>query len=153
MMQHNIIYRCIWFIGDSKSYNVISSTMVRSHIVRAIQISQGRDIHSFGSKFNLQQNGHHLNAPFMLITMIQIPAPYLIPSPRYLAQYIAQTFAYSMYPVSNDGHIVSWYVNESYKAGNRTIVISMKSFQMMPQNVFSLLVPFLPKIVLNQRLP
>jgi len=31
-----------------------------------------------------------------------------------------------MYKVSNDGHIVSWYVNESYKAGNCAIVISMK---------------------------
>jgi len=41
--------------------------------------------HDFGSKFNPQLNGHHLNAPFMLITMVQIPAPYLIPSPRYLA--------------------------------------------------------------------
>ena len=42
-------------------------------------------LHDLGSKFNLQQNGHHMNAPFMLITMVQIPASYLIPSPRYLA--------------------------------------------------------------------
>jgi len=41
--------------------------------------------HNFGTKFNLKQNGHHLNAPFMLITMVQISAPYLIPSPGYLA--------------------------------------------------------------------
>ena len=39
-------------------------------------------IHDFGSKFNLQQNGHHWNAPFMPITMVQIPASYLIPSLR-----------------------------------------------------------------------
>ena len=38
---------------------------------------------NFGSKFNLQQNGHHWNAPVVLITMVQIPASYLIPSPRY----------------------------------------------------------------------
>ena len=38
--------------------------------------------HDFGSKVNLQQNGHHLKALFMMITMVQIPAPYLIPSPR-----------------------------------------------------------------------
>ena len=37
----------------------------------------------FVSKFNLQQNGHHWNAPFVLITTVQIPASYLIPSPRY----------------------------------------------------------------------
>ena len=37
----------------------------------------------FGSKFNLQQNGHHWNAPFVLITTVQIPASYLIPRPRY----------------------------------------------------------------------
>ena len=47
--------------------------------------------HDFGSKFNLQQNGHRLNTPFMLITMVQVPPPYLIPSPRYLAKYIVQT--------------------------------------------------------------
>jgi len=45
---------------------------------------------------------------------------------------------------------IARYVNESYKAGNHTIVISMNSFQMMSQNVFLLLVPFVPKIVLNQ---
>ena len=38
----------------------------------------------FGSKFKLMQNGHHWNAPFMLITMVQIPLSYLVPSPRYL---------------------------------------------------------------------
>jgi len=48
----------------------------------------------------------------MLITMVQVPPPYLIPSPRYLAKYIALTFEYSMHPVSNDGHIISWHVNE-----------------------------------------
>ena len=47
--------------------------------------------HDLGSKFNLQQNGHHLNAPFMLITMVQIPPQYHILSPRYLAKYIVQT--------------------------------------------------------------
>jgi len=47
--------------------------------------------HEFGSKFNLQQNGHRLNTPFMLITMVQVPPPYLIPSPRYLAKHIVQT--------------------------------------------------------------
>ena len=47
--------------------------------------------HDFGSKFDLQQNGHRLNTPFMLITMVQVPPPYLIPSPRYLAKYIVQT--------------------------------------------------------------
>ena len=41
-------------------------------------------IHDFGSKFSLQQNGNHLNAPFMSITMVQIPDPYLIPCPSYL---------------------------------------------------------------------
>jgi len=41
--------------------------------------------HDLGSKFNLQQNGYHLNALFMLITMVQILPSYLIPSPRYLA--------------------------------------------------------------------
>ena len=40
---------------------------------------------------NLQQNGYHLNALFMLITMVQIPPSYLIPSPRYLAKYIQTT--------------------------------------------------------------
>jgi len=57
--------------------------------------------HDFGSKFNLQQNRHHLNALFMLITMVQIPASYLIPSPRYLAQYIAQTFVKFLLHVSS----------------------------------------------------
>jgi len=47
--------------------------------------------HDFGSNFNLQQNGNHLNAPLMLITMVQIPALYLIPSPRHLAKYIQST--------------------------------------------------------------
>jgi len=47
--------------------------------------TQAMVFHDFGSKFNLQQNGHHLNIPFMLITMVQIPPPYLIPSPRFLA--------------------------------------------------------------------
>ena len=41
--------------------------------------------HNFGSKSNLQQNGHHLKALFMLITMVQISASYLIPSPRYIS--------------------------------------------------------------------
>ena len=44
--------------------------------------------HDLVSKFNLQQNRYHLNALFMLITMVQIPPSYLIPSPRYLAKYI-----------------------------------------------------------------
>ena len=43
------------------------------------------DFHDFGSKFNLQQNGRQLNASFMLMAMVQIPASYLIPSTRYLA--------------------------------------------------------------------
>ena len=47
--------------------------------------------HDFELKSNLQQNGHHLNTPFMLITMVQVPPPYLIPSPRYLTKYIVQT--------------------------------------------------------------
>ena len=47
--------------------------------------------HDFGSKVNLQQNGRRLNTPFMLITIVQVPPPYLIPSPRYLAKYIVQT--------------------------------------------------------------
>ena len=46
---------------------------------------QSMVFHDSGSKFNLQQNGHHMKAPFMLITMVQVPASYLIPSPRYLA--------------------------------------------------------------------
>ena len=46
---------------------------------------QSMVFHDSGSKFNLQQNGHHLNAPFMLITMVQVPALYVIPSQRYLA--------------------------------------------------------------------
>jgi len=41
--------------------------------------------HDLGLKFNLLENGHRLKALFVLITMVQIPAPYLIPSPRYLA--------------------------------------------------------------------
>ena len=45
-------------------------------------------IHDFGSKFNLHQNRHHLKAPFMLITMVQIPASYLIPSPRYMYMHL-----------------------------------------------------------------
>ena len=45
--------------------------------------------HDFGSKVNLQQNGRRLNTPFMLITIVQVPPPYLIPSPRCLAKYIA----------------------------------------------------------------
>ena len=36
-----------------------------------------------GSKFNLQQNTHQLNAAFMLITVVQIPPSYLLPSPRH----------------------------------------------------------------------
>jgi len=47
--------------------------------------------HDLGSKFNLQQNGNHLNALFMLTTMVQIPPSYLIPSLRYLAKYIPTT--------------------------------------------------------------
>ena len=47
--------------------------------------------HDLGSKFNLQQNLNHLNAPFMLITVVQIPPSYPIPSPRYLAKYIQST--------------------------------------------------------------
>ena len=42
--------------------------------------------HDFGSKFNRHQNGHHWNSLFMLITMVQIPASYLLPSLRYLAK-------------------------------------------------------------------
>jgi len=41
--------------------------------------------HDFGSKFKLLENGHRFKTVFMLITMVQIPASYLIPSPRYLA--------------------------------------------------------------------
>ena len=71
----------------------------------------------FGSKFNLQQNGHHLKAPFTLIAMVQIPASYLIPSPRYLAQCIAQTLGqipnlYNVYPIPNERLMVSKYPNE-----------------------------------------
>ena len=47
--------------------------------------------HDFELKSNLQQNGHRLNTQFMLITMVQVPPPYLIPSPRYLTKYIVQT--------------------------------------------------------------
>ena len=50
----------------------------------------------FGSKFNLQQNWHHWNAPFKLITMVQIPASYLIPSPRYLASIVYLAFLAEM---------------------------------------------------------
>jgi len=48
---------------------------------------QSMVFNDLGSNFNLQQNGHHFNAPFMLITMVQVPALYLIefPSQRYLA--------------------------------------------------------------------
>ena len=57
--------------------------------------------HNFGSKFNRQQNGHHWNAPFMLITMVQIPASYLIPSPRYLA-YCSAITAVSSSPLCRE---------------------------------------------------
>ena len=36
-----------------------------------------------------RSHGRHRNAPFMLITMVQIPASYHIPSPRYLASNLA----------------------------------------------------------------
>ena len=42
---------------------------------------------------------------FMLITMMQIPASYLIPSPRYLA-------GYSVILLSKERHVVSMYWNE-----------------------------------------
>ena len=46
--------------------------------------SHPKVFHELGLNFNLQQNGHHWNAPFMLITMVRIPASYLIPTPRYI---------------------------------------------------------------------
>ena len=46
----------------------------------------------------------------MLITMVQIPDSYLIPSPRYLAQYLAGYSIY--YPLSDGRHVVSMHLNE-----------------------------------------
>jgi len=44
-----------------------------------------------------------------------------------------------MYPASNDGHIISWYVNEIRSWESCHYDQHEKSFQRMPQNV--LLVP------------
>jgi len=44
-----------------------------------------------GQNSTYSKNGHRLNTLFMLITMVQVPPPYLIPSPRYLAKCIVQT--------------------------------------------------------------
>ena len=55
-------------IGDIKNTDdtEVSSSIdigTREHIIP--------EVYDFGSKFNLQQNGHHQNAPFMLITMVK----------------------------------------------------------------------------------
>ena len=52
--------------------------------------------HNFGSKFNLQQNGHHYKALFMLIKMVQISASYLIPSLRYISEFLPCVTQYIM---------------------------------------------------------
>ena len=71
---------------------IISATFLPKNYSRPKAI-----IHDFGSKFNRLQNGHHWNAPFMLITTVQIPASYLLPSPRYLAQYLADIIPYLLF--------------------------------------------------------
>ena len=48
-------------------------------ILLKLAVSQS---HDFGSTD--RKNGHHWKAPFMLITMVQIPASNLIPCLRYL---------------------------------------------------------------------
>ena len=60
---------------------------MNSHFCQKLHLTKGYNnpwfFHDFESKFNLQQNRHQWNAPFMLITMVQIPASYLIRSPTF----------------------------------------------------------------------
>ena len=62
-------------------FNVRHIFCQKSHSIKG-WVSVFMFFHDFGSKFNLQQNGHQLKALFMLITMVQIPASYVNPSPR-----------------------------------------------------------------------
>jgi len=73
----------LWSAWKNLLNDVLKVDFNVAHIF-AKKRTQPKAFYNSGSKFNLKQNGHHLNAPFMLITMVQIPAPYLIPSPRYL---------------------------------------------------------------------
>ena len=78
--------------------------------------------HDFGSKFNGQKNGHHWNAPIMLITLVQVPASYLLPSPRYLYSLVPRPptrpgndivlIPTLVYPLSKERHVVSMHLNE-----------------------------------------
>ena len=88
--------------------------------------------HDLGSKFNLQQNGHHLNAPFMLITMVQIPPQYLILSPRYPWLIYLHTPCIQC-QVKDTSYLGMWI---RYEAGNTAIVISMKrAFKRRPKRM------------------
>ena len=100
--------------------------------------------HDLGSKFNLLENGRHFKALFMLITMVQIPASYLIPSPRYLVQYIAQKFGLIPIPCIQSLMKGTSYLGTlmRYDAGNCAIMISMKRvFKGCPKMFFFIFGP------------
>ena len=63
------------------------SPSTKGHIIHVVRILAQNSTYS-----KMEIIHFDWNASFMLITMVQIRASYLIPSPRFLAQYIAQTF-------------------------------------------------------------
>ena len=73
----------------------------------------------------------------MLITMVQIPASYLIPSRRYQAKYLA---GYSVYPLSKERRCINafeaWYCAVSLVGlrGNG-LVSSMKRTDFVPSGL------------------
>ena len=72
--------------------------------------------------------GHHLKAVFMLITMAQSPASYLIPSPRYNVSFIShwihrEGILGQMLDVKYNAKHLG--LGMRYEAGICTIVISM----------------------------
>ena len=84
----------LWSAWNELSNDVLNMDFNVGHIFAKNRTQAKAIIHGFSwfwVKIQLTAKRTSLNTPFMLITMVQVPPPYLIPSPRYLAKYIVQT--------------------------------------------------------------
>ena len=104
---------------------ILSASLWLKPVQAVIQV-----FHDLESNFNLHQNdtkmGLPLNAPFMLITMVQIPPSHLIPSPRYLAKYIqrVQHYFWPRFQSVKCTHCVSVPTFGRYRVANYIEVVA-----------------------------
>jgi len=114
----------LWSASKELSNDVLYVIFDVGHIFAKNHTQPEAIIHGFswfGSKFNVWQNGHHLKALFMLITMVQISASYLIPNLRYIY--------HISYPMYSSTWMDIGIVNPSiYKWNIRIGILPVKRF-------------------------